>query len=197
VFPRVERGTRGLKLAVMTGALPPLSLNNLLVAPGFSEPCSSVTGRRVDKMIRKSRQLLSAAFLVVWLLTPSSGSGQPDPENDATFKVFFADFQQAVAHKDRARLEHLMTPSFDYFQAQHVAHAVVFQHLDAEGGTQWNNLQQSVQGSPTVVVQDYKRRPARLLPCRATSNLYHCLLAFQQDNTRHWRWKAMVMPHRY
>ena len=149
-------------------------------------------------MIRTRRPLLSAVFLLASLLmAPSPGSAQRDPETDAGFNAFLADFQQAVAHKDHARLEHLMMPSFDYFQAQQVAHATVFHHLDAEGGTQWINLQQSVQGSPTVVVQDYKDRPARLLQCRATSNLYHCVLAFQQDNMQQWRWKAMVMPHRH
>jgi hypothetical protein len=160
----------------------------------------------MDEMIPRNRQLLSAVFLVAWLLmTPSSGSAQHKgsgpaqhkADDDAKFKAFFAEFQQAVAKKDRATLEHLMMWSFDYFQAQHVAHAVVLGHLDAEGGTQWINLQQSVQGSPNVVLQEYKHRPARLLQCRATSSLYHCVLAFQQDNFRDWRWKAMVMPHRY
>src|SRR5258706_15503943 len=114
--------------------------------------------------------MISAVFLVAALLiTPSSGSAKNDPE-DAKFNAFFAEFQQAVAHRDHAKLEHLMMPSFDYFQGQHVAHATVFHHLDAEAGTQWTNLQQSVQGSPTVVVQNYKNRPARLLQCRATSN---------------------------
>jgi hypothetical protein len=130
-------------------------------------------------------------------MPPTHGSAQQEPKTDDKFKAFFAGFQQAVAHKDRAKLEHLMMTSFDYFQAQHVAHGVVFHHLDAEGGTQWINLQQSVQGSPNVVIQEYKHRPARLLPCRATHDLYHCVLAFQQNNYGDWRWKAMVMPHRY
>jgi len=148
-------------------------------------------------MIRRNRRLLSAVFLLASLLmTPSPGSAQQDPKDDGKFNAFFAEFQQAVAHKDHVKLEHLMMSSFDYFQAQHVAHSVVFRHLDAEGGTQWINLQQSVQGSPNVVVQEYKHRPARLLQCRATNSLYHCVLAFQQDNFRDWRWKAMVMPQR-
>jgi hypothetical protein len=152
----------------------------------------------MDEMIRRNRRLLSAVFLLASLLMiPSSGSAQRDAEADAKFKAFFAEFQQAAAHKDHAKLEHLMMSSFDYFQAQHVAHAVVFRHLDAEGGTQWINLQHSVQGSPKIVGQQYKHRPARLLQCRATHDLYHCVLAFQQDNVGDWRWKAMVMPHRY
>jgi len=152
----------------------------------------------MDEMTRKNGRLFSAVFLLASLLmTPSSGSAKADPEADAKFKTFFAEFQRAVAHKDHAKLEHLMMSSFDYFQAQHVAHGVVLQHLDAQGGTQWINLQQSVQGSPSIVVQEYKHRPARLLQCRATSDLYHCVLAFQQDNLRDWRWKAMIMPHRH
>ncbi|MFL6301136.1 MAG: hypothetical protein ACJ71N_11085 [Terriglobales bacterium] len=150
----------------------------------------------MDEMIRK--RLFSAMFLLASLLmTPSSGSAKGDPEADAKFNTFFAEFQQAVVHKDHAKLEHLMMSSFDYFQAQHVAHDVVLRHLDAQGGTQWINLQQSVQGNPNIVVQDYKHRPARLVQCRATSDLYHCVLAFQQDNFRDWRWKAMIMPHRH
>jgi len=146
---------------------------------------------------RDSRLISTLFLLAPLLLTPGAMPAQQSNDDNAKFQAFFAEFQQAVAQKDHAKLEHLMMPSFDYFQAQHVAHATVFHHLDAKGGTQWINLQQSVQGNPNVVVQEYKHRPARLLQCRATSDLYHCVLAFQQDNMRQWRWKAMAMTHRH
>ena len=149
-------------------------------------------------MMRRNARRLSIAFLLaLTLIGPRLGSAQQPSTDDSQFKTFLADFQAAVSHKDRAKLEGMMKPSFDFFQAQHVPHATVFKHLDAEGGKQWANLQHAVQGHPIVVTKTYNNRPARVLQCTPTREIYHCYIVFQQDNTHQWRWKAMVMPQRH
>lgn len=129
--------------------------------------------------------LLACLLLACGMLPGQSGSPK--------FDAFYAKFQAAVAQKDQATLTRMMASQFDYFQAQGVAPAQVFQSLNADDGAQWNNLQQAVGAQPTVLDGGYNGRPARALPCTATQITYQCLVIFQQDSQNRWRWKGMVM----
>jgi len=112
------------------------------------------------------------------------------------FDVFFAKFKIAVAQKDATRLMTLMMPGFNFIRAQDVSPADVFNGLDADGGLQWKNLQQSVQGQPIPYRLPDSNPPARVLQCTPTDTIYMCLVLFQQDIHHRWRWKSMFMPTR-
>jgi len=112
------------------------------------------------------------------------------------FDVFFAKFRLAVAQKDAATLMTLMMPGFDFIRAQNVSPPTVLKGLDANGGLQWTNLQQSVQGQPMLYRLPDSNTPTRVLQCTPTDTIYMCLVMFQQDIHHRWRWKSMIMPTR-
>ena len=112
------------------------------------------------------------------------------------FTAFFAKFKSAVAQKDAATLTTLMMPSFNFIRARNVSPSEVFKGLDANGGLQWSNLQQSVQGDPSPYETKGTNTPTRVLQCTPTQIIYSCLVTFQQDHHHRWRWKNMIMPTR-
>jgi hypothetical protein len=110
--------------------------------------------------------------------------------------VFFAKFKLAAAQKDAATLTTLMMPDFNFIRAQGVSPSDVFKGLDANGGLQWTNLQQSVQGKPSPYRVRESNTPTRVLQCTPAETIYMCLVIFQQDTHHRWRWKGMIMPTR-
>ena len=110
--------------------------------------------------------------------------------------MFFAKFKLAAAQKDAATLTTLMMPEFNFIRAQGVSPSDVFKGLDANGGLQWTNLQQSVQGKPSSYRVSESNTPTRVLQCTPTETIYTCLVIFQQDTHHRWRWKGMIMPTR-
>lgn len=127
------------------------------------------------------------------LLRPAVLTGQ-NPQRD--FTVFFAKFKAAVMQKDAPTLTILMMPKFNFIRAQNVSPSDVFKGLDANGGLQWTNLQQSVQGQPSPYEANGTTTPARVLQCTPTQIIYSCLVIFQKDERHRWRWKSMIMPTR-
>jgi hypothetical protein len=117
-------------------------------------------------------------------------------QSSKDFSTFFAKFKTAVGQKDQATLTTLMSPSFAFIRAENVPPAEVFNGLDANGGLQWTNLQQGVQGQPTSYQLKGSSAPARVLQCTTTEPIYSCLVIFQQDGQHKWRWKGMIMPTR-
>jgi hypothetical protein len=102
----------------------------------------------VQSGVAKTKMMRRYAFRLfgLLLLSPAmltSQNSQPD------FNAFFAKFKAAVAQKDTATLTTLMMPGFSFIRAQNVSPADVFKGLDADGGLQWTNLQQAVQGQPS------------------------------------------------
>jgi hypothetical protein len=120
----------------------------------------------------------------------TSQNSQPD------FNAFFAKFKAAVAQKDTPTLTTLMMPGFNFIRAQNVSPADVFKGLDADGGLQWTNLRQAVQGQPSPYQPQGSNAPARVLQCTPTERIYSCFVFFQQDAHHRWRWKSMIMPTR-
>jgi len=98
--------------------------------------------------------------------------------------------------KDAPTLTTLMMPNFNFIRAQNASPSDVFKGLDANGGLQWTNLQQSVRRQPTPYQANGTNTPARVLHCTPTEIIYSCLLIFQQDEHHRWRWKSMIMPTR-
>ena len=90
----------------------------------------------------------------------------------------------------------LMMSAFNFIRAQNVSPSDVFKGLDANGGLQWTNLQQSVQGQPMLYRFPDSNTPTRVLQCTPTDSIYMCSVMFQQDMHHHWRWKSMIMPTR-
>jgi hypothetical protein len=135
------------------------------------------------------------AFCLVGLLLlrPEVLIGQNSQQD---FTAFFAKFKSAVTQKDAATLTTLMMPSFNFIRAQNVSPSEVFNGLDANGGLQWTNLQQSVQGDPSPYQTKGTKTPTRVLQCTPTQIIYSCLVTFQQDHHHRWRWKSMIMPTR-
>jgi hypothetical protein len=117
-------------------------------------------------------------------------------DSQQDFTVFFAKFKSAVAHKDAATLTTLMMPSFNFIHARNVSPPEVFKGLDANGGLQWTNLQQSVQGDPSPYQTKGTNTSTRVLQCKPTEIIYSCLVTFQRDHHHRWRWKSMIMPTR-
>lgn len=134
------------------------------------------------------RRFSIVTVIVLLLLGPLAGQEQPQD-----FRSFYAGFRAAVAAKDKTALASMMASQFDYFQSQNVDAETVFQSLAADNGQQWDNLQQAVQGEPSVLAEGYQGRPARAVECRASQTYYQCLVLFQQDDENRWQWKAMVM----
>ena len=93
-------------------------------------------------MSRSCAFLLSAVLLVNPVLLAAKQKAIQD------FNAFLATFKTAVEHKDRDTLASLMAPSFDFIRATNVLPGAVFSGLDSNGGRQWLNLQQAVQGAP-------------------------------------------------
>lgn len=129
----------------------------------------------------------------LWLLGAAMLTGQ-NAEPD--FNAFFAKFKAAVAQKDTPTLTTLMMPGFNFIRAQNVSPADVFKGLDADGGLQWTNLQQAVQGQPSPYQPQGSNARARVLQCTPTERIYSCFVFFQQDAHHRWCWKSMIMPTR-
>ena len=127
-------------------------------------------------------------LLLLWPAVLTAQNSQQD------FAMFFAKFKLAVAQKDAATLTKLMMPGFSFIRAQDVSSSDVFKGLDANGGLQWTNLQQSVQGQPSPYRMQDSNTPTRVLQCMPTEIIYNCFVIFQQDTHRRWRWKSMIMP---
>jgi len=132
-------------------------------------------------------------LLGLLLLKPAALTAQNSQQD---FNVFFAKFKHAVAQKDSATLTTLMMPGFNFIRGQAVSPSDVFKGLDANGGLQWTNLQQSVQGQPVPYHPQDSNIPTRVLQCTPIEIIYSCLVIFQQDTPHHWRWKGMIMPTR-
>jgi hypothetical protein len=135
-----------------------------------------------------------AFWLVGLLLLMSEVLIGQDSQQD--FTAFFAKFKSAVAQKDVATLTTLMMPSFNFIRGRNVSPSEVFEGLDANGGLQWTNLEQSVQGDPSPYEPKGANTPTRVLQCTPTQIIYSCLVTFQQDHRHRWRWKSMIMPTR-
>jgi hypothetical protein len=132
-------------------------------------------------------------LLGLLLLRPAVLTAQNSQQD---FDVFLAKFKLAVVQKDAATLMTLMMPGFNFIRAQGVSPSDVFKGLDANGGLQWTNLQQSVQGQPILYRLPHSNTPTRVLQCTPTDTIYMCLVMFQQDIHHRWRWKGMIMPTR-
>jgi hypothetical protein len=132
-------------------------------------------------------------LLGLLLLRPVLLRAQNSQQN---FDAFFAKFKLAVAQKDAATLTILMMPGFDFIRARSVPPADVFKGLEANGGLQWTNLQQSVQRQPSPYRAQDSSTPTRILQCTPTDAIYMCLMIFQLDTHHRWRWKSMIMPTR-
>ena len=118
-------------------------------------------------------------------------AGQNSPQG---FDTFLSKFRTAVAQKDQATLTGLMARHFDFIRAQNVPPAEVFSGLAANNGLQWSNLQQAAQGQPVPYTNSGSSGQA--LQCTPTEPIYSCMVIFQQDSQRRWRWKGMIMPTR-
>lgn len=129
----------------------------------------------------------------LWLLSAVMLYGQ---NSQPDFNAFFAKFKAAVAQKDTATLTTLMMPGFNFIRAQNVSPADVFKGLDVDGGLQWTNLRQAVQGQPSPYQLQGSNAPARVLQCTPTESIYSCFVIFQQDAHHRWRWNSMIMPTR-
>jgi hypothetical protein len=110
------------------------------------------------------------------------------------FNPFLATFKTAVEHKDTDTLASLMSPSFDFIRATNVPPGAVFRALDSNGGQQWLNLQQAVQGTPVRYAGSGPYKNSRVLRCTPLAATDNCLVIFQKDSQHRWRWRAMIMP---
>jgi hypothetical protein len=138
-------------------------------------------------------QRCAFCLLGLLLLQPSVLKAENSQQD---FNVFFAKFKHAVAQKDSATLTTLMMPGFNFIRGEAVPPSDVFKGLDANGGLQWTNLQQSVQGQPVPYHPQDSNIHTRVLQCTPTEIIYTCLVIFQQDTRHRWRWKGMIMPTR-
>ena len=150
-------------------------------------------------MKRRTARRRSGLLCIVALLAlcPVVLAGSKDHGKDRSFDRFFAQFKAAVARKDEATLTNLMAPRFDFIRGLNVPPPAVFQGLAADGGRQWANLQDAVQGPPIVPPpQDSApaRRVLRCTPIFDSDSRHNCLVIFEQDSQQRWRWKGMIMP---
>jgi hypothetical protein len=136
----------------------------------------------------------SLAFLlsVFLLVNPVFLAAKQKATQD--FNTFFAAFKTAVEHKDTDTLASLMSPSFDFIRATNVPQGAVFSALDSNGGQQWLNLQQAVQGTPVRYAESGPYKNSRVLRCTPLAATDNCLVIFKKDSQHRWRWRAMVMP---
>jgi hypothetical protein len=139
-------------------------------------------------MSRACAFFLSAVLLVNPMLLPAKQKANQD------FNRFLATFKTAVEQKDRATLASLMSPRFDFIRATNVPPGAVFSGLDSNGGQQWLNLQQAVQGTPVRYAGSGPYKNSRVLRCTPLEVISSCLVIFQKDSQNRWRWRAMVMP---
>ncbi len=142
-------------------------------------------------MSRSRALLLSVILLVNPVLLAARQKAAPD------FNTFLATFRTAVEHQDRTTLASLMSPGFDFIRATNVPPGVVFSGLDANGGQQWLNLRQALQGAPVPYAGSGPYKNSRVLRCTPVAVVYNCLVIFNQDSQHRWRWRAMVMPTSY
>jgi hypothetical protein len=112
------------------------------------------------------------------------------------FAGFFAKWKAAVEQRDENALTAMMASPFAFIRAENVAPADVFRGLDANGGLQWQNLQQAAQRQPVSYRSGNATTPAKVLQCTPTEPTYSCLVMFTQDSQLGWRWKGMIMPTR-
>jgi hypothetical protein len=141
-------------------------------------------------MSRSGAFLLSAVLLVNPVLVAGK---QKAVQN---FPTFLATFKTAVEQKDTDTLASLMSPSFDFIRATNVPPGAVFSALDSDHGQQWLNLRQAVLGAPVPYAGSGPYKNSRVLRCTPTDVIHNCLVIFQKDPQRRWRWRAMVMPTR-
>jgi hypothetical protein len=141
-------------------------------------------------MSRSCAFLLSAVLLVNPVLLAAKQKAIQD------FNTFLATFKTAVEKKDKETLASLMAPSFDFIRATNVPPGAVCSGLDSNGGRQWLNLQLAVQSTPVPYAGSGPYKNSRVLQCSPTDVIYNCLVIFQKDSQRRWRWRAMVMPTR-
>ena len=136
----------------------------------------------------------SCAFLLsaVLLLNPMLLGAKQKAAQD--FNTFLATFKTAVEKKDTETLASLMSPSFDFFRATNVPPGAVFSGLDSNHGQQWLNLLQAVQGAPVPYAGSGPYKNSRVLRCTPLEGVSYCLVIFQKDSQKRWRWRAMVMP---
>ncbi len=114
---------------------------------------------------------------------------------DEDFDAFFTSFRDAVMAKDTATLDRLMAADFDFIRTNNVSHQFVFDGLNVDGGKEWLNLQDSVQRTP-VPFETAPYLNARVIQCTPPQPRHSCLVVFQRDSSKQWRWKAMIMPRR-
>jgi len=131
------------------------------------------------------------ASVIVVLVATLAGS-QSAPES---FDSFYSRFKNAVAQKDEAALQKMMTPRFDFLITPNVSPSTAFNAMDDDNGQLWTNLQTAIQqGSPSS--QAYGGKPSRLLWCTPSEVIYNCYVVFQKDKSNAWRWRAFVMPQK-
>ncbi len=135
--------------------------------------------------VRKTLLLLICLFA----LTSSQASAQDK------FNSFYSRFKQAVAQKDSATLQQMMSPRFDFLTSANVPSSTVFSGLDSNNAELWSNLQTAVQQA-TPVLDEYADQPAQLLWCTPTESIYNCYVVFQKNKSGQWRWRGFVMPQK-
>ncbi len=135
--------------------------------------------------VRKTLLLLICLFA----LTSSQASAQDK------FNSFYSRFKQAVAQKDSATLQQMMSPRFDFLTSANVPPSTVFSGLDSNNAELWSNLQTAVQQA-TPVLDEYADQPAQLLWCTPTESIYNCYVVFQKNKSGQWRWRGFVMPQK-
>lgn len=116
----------------------------------------------------------------------------PRSEAQADFNTFFSTFTAAVMSADTYQLQNLMADKFDFMRTKDVSPVEVFKELSSG---QWSNLQSAVKHK-VFVTETYKGKPARFLRCTPLTSINNCYVIFQTDRSKHWRWKAMIMPEK-
>lgn len=139
--------------------------------------------------IRAAVLFLACSIL---LLSPSLATAQSSPER---FDSFYSRFKQAVAQRDSAALQQMMSTSFDFLTTANVSPLTVFTSLDSNNGQLWLNLQTATQQA-TPVLDEYADHPAQLLWCTPTQTIYNCYVVFQKNKSSQWRWRGFVMPEK-
>ena len=116
----------------------------------------------------------------------------PRSEAQADFNSFFSTFTAAVMSADTYQVQNLMADKFDFMGTTDASPVEVFKGL---GSGQWSNLQSAVKNK-VFVTDTYKGKPARFLRCTPFPVTNNCYVIFQFDRSKHWRWKAMIMPEK-
>ena len=116
----------------------------------------------------------------------------PRSEAQADFNSFFSTFTTAVMSADTYQLQNLMADKFDFMGTTDASPGEVFKGLSTR---HWSNLQSAVKNK-AFVTETYKGKPARFLRCTPLAVTNNCYVIFQVDRSKHWRWKAMIMPEK-